>query len=205
MSYSFDKIRRIDSRFLESSVSLNMETKELDMPLTTAQANYIWTNSVGCRYGITTIGAAYAFMDIVGQGQDGNDPLPGNNVIIPWLQNPNAAQFEPRWHDRLWNTCAIIVSFSPAGNVMLVSGAAGSAERYLFDDNNLNRGDGYSFRKCNSLPPGASILANITYGMGTPAPEQGELPAYKDGVNVTDDQVQELYGKIEAMLVTLAP
>ena len=173
------------------------------MPLTQAQAQYIFDNTLGCRYGTTTAGAAYAFMDIVGGGQDGNDPPPPAATVVQWLQNPNAPAFQPRWDQRLWNTCGVIIAWSAAGTVMLVSQAGPTAERYPFNSP-LAQGDGYSFRKNNRLPPNSQILATINYGQGVPAPEEEDLQSPEDTSNVTGPQIQDLVNKIVAVLAKLA-
>ena len=41
------------------------------MPLTPAEANFIAIHKLGCRYGHTIGGAAYGFIDILGDGRDG--------------------------------------------------------------------------------------------------------------------------------------
>lgn len=174
------------------------------MPLTRQQATFIFNQNVGCRYGTDTNGAAYGFMDIEGAGQDGHDPPPSPSTIMAWLRDPNAVQFQPRWDDRLWNTCGVIVSMSPAGTVLLVSKAAPTAERYLFADG-LARGDRYSFRKCNRLPPDAQILATIPYGAAMDAVgTEADAPAPTDAAAVTAGQVQDLFDKIMTNLAKLA-
>ena len=173
------------------------------MPLTQAEAQYIFNNTLGCRYGTTTAGAAYAFMDIVGAGQDGNDPPPPVATVLQWLQNPQAPAFQPRWDARLWNTCGVIIGLSAAGTVILVSQASPTAERYLFGSP-LAQGDGYSFRKNNRLPSNSQILATINYGLGDPAPEEEDPQPPTDTSNVTSEQVQDLYNKIMAALAKLA-
>lgn len=173
------------------------------MPLTTAEANYIFEHTLGCRYGTTTVGAAYGFMDIVGEGADGGPVNVPAQTVLSWITNPNQPQFEPRWDDRLWNTCGLIVAFSPAGTVLLVSKAAPTAERYLFD-NPAARGDRYSFRKCNRLPPDAQILATIQYGQGVAAPEQEALVAASPVAAVDIKTVQKLYDTIFVTLKKLA-
>jgi hypothetical protein len=173
------------------------------MPLTHAEARFIFDNDLGCRYGVTIDGAAYGFMDIVGHGQDGHDPGPTMQEVMRWLSNPNSHEFQPRWDDRLWNTCGVIVSLSPAGTVILVSRAVPTAERYLFADP-LHRGDGYSFRKNNRLPPNAQILATIPYGEGHAAAEREDIGPMPENVQVSKEQVEELCGKVQVALAKLA-
>jgi hypothetical protein len=168
------------------------------MPLTQQEASYIFDQTVGCRYGTTIDGAAYGFMDIVGAGQDGDgshqDPTP--QQVLAWLQNPQAPEFQPRWDQRLYNTCGL----SPAGTVLLVSKAQPTAERYHVQG---GLGDGYTFRKVNRLPPDAQILATIHYGAGDAVPESedaGSGPA----ADVAEGEVDELVGAVMQELGKLA-
>lgn len=168
-----------------------------------AEAKVIFDHDMGCRYGTTTEGAAYAFMDIVGGVEDGHDPIPPTEVILRWLRNPEAPEFEPRWDNRLWNTCGVIVSLMPAGTVLLVSKAAPTAERYRFGST-LSRGDGYSFRKCNRLPQDSQILATIQYGESRVATLPETLGPPPTVLGVSEEQVKELFAKIKAELAKLA-
>ena len=170
------------------------------MPLTPAEANFIAIHKLGCRYGHTIGGAAYGFIDILGDGRDGGNVTPMD--IFRWTVNPDQPAYEPRWHDRLWNTCGTIVGLSGAGNVMLVTLASPTAERYLFPSP-AARGDGYSFRKCNRLPPNAQILANIPYGAGHAAPEQADIVAVANGADVDLKTVEQLYDSILVGIKTL--
>lgn len=170
------------------------------MPLTPAEADFIDTHKLGCRYGQTIDGAAYAFLDIVGTGRDEGQATPMQRFL--WTMNPNQAPYEPRWDDRLWNSCGTILGLSAAGNVMLVTQASPSAERYLFPSP-VARGDGYSFRKCNRLPPHAEILANIPYGAGIALPEQADIVAVADGADVDGNGVERLYDAILSGIRTL--
>ena len=175
------------------------------MPITTAQAHFIFERKLGCRYGTTTAGAAYGFLDIVGGGQSGGpvNPLPA--VMMQWIQTPDATDFEPRWDNRLWNTCGVIVGFSAAGNVMLVTQAAPVAERYRFSAPSA-RGDGFSFRKCNRLPDGSAILATIPYGNArhTPAPEREDYPHLPADAAIDDKVVAKLYAAVSTAIAKLA-
>lgn len=173
------------------------------MPLTQGEARFIFEHTLGCRFGTTTQGAAYAFMDLTGEGQDGQEPPPSQQTVLRWLQNPNALEFEPRWDNRLWNTCGVIVSLSAAGTVILVSKAAPTAERYRFASD-LARGDGYSFRKCNRLPPDSEILAIIPYGQGEIAAEREDMAPSPGGLDVTSTQVKELYDAVMVAIGKLA-
>lgn len=173
------------------------------MPLTTAVADYIFDQTLGCRYGTTTAGAAYGFMDIVGEGQSGGpDPVPPQTVLS-WIQDPNQPEFEPRWDNRLWNTCGKIVDLSPAGTVLLVTKAAPSAERYLFLSD-AARGDRYSFRKCSRLQPDSAIVATIPYGDGVAAVEQEDIVATTSDATIDIKTVQKLYDAINLALKKLA-
>ncbi|WP_267394803.1 MULTISPECIES: hypothetical protein [unclassified Sphingomonas] len=173
------------------------------MPLTPAEASYIFNNNLGLRYGTTTVGAAYGFMDILGDGEDGGDKIPPIREVMSWLTNPNQPRFEPRWHDRLWNSCGLIVALSAAGTVILVSQAAPTAERYRFD-NPAARGDTYSFRKCNRLAPDAQIMARIDYGVGDALPEAEHMPMPDDTAAVDLKTVEQLFDAILATLKKLA-
>lgn len=97
----------------------------------------------------------------------------------------------------------MIVSLSAAGTVILVTRAAPTAERYLFGSD-LARGDGYSFRKTNRLPPNADIVATIQYGNGEAALETEDIRLAPPGPEVTDTLVKELYDKISITLAKLA-
>ena len=57
------------------------------MPLTPAEAAFIDTHKLGCRYGQTIDGAAYAFLDIVGTGRDEGQATPMQRFL--WTMNPN--------------------------------------------------------------------------------------------------------------------
>ncbi|WP_308815247.1 hypothetical protein [Sphingomonas sp. GV3] len=172
------------------------------MPLTPQEALFIFNHTLGCRYGTTIDGAAYGFMDIVGAGADGGDRIVPLPTLRAWLTDPSQPQFEPRWHNRLWNTCGMIVGLSPAGNVMLVTKASPTAERYHFNSP-LARGDGYSFRKCNRLPPNAAILANIAYGVGASVPEAEDITAIDNFDGVDARTVKYLYDTILATIKKL--
>jgi len=173
------------------------------MPLTVAEALFIFNNNVGCRYGTTTTGAAYGFLDIVGAGQDGDgagqDPTPAQ--MLAWLQDPQAAAFQPRWDQRLYNTCRAIVGLSAAGTVLLVSQARPTAERYHVEG---GLGDGYTFRKTNALPPDAQILATIQYGEGAAAAETEDAGFGQAPIKAGDD-VETLVAAIMQSLGKLAP
>lgn len=171
--------------------------------LSKREAEAIFNRDIGCRFGTTTEGAAYAFMDIVGSGEDGHDPPPPMEVVLRWLRDPEAPEFEPRWHDRLWNTCGVIVSLSAAGTVLLVSRAAPTAERYRFHGD-LSRGDGYSFRKCNRLPPDSGILATILYGEGRAETVREAFGPPPTMLEVSEKEVKDLFDKIKAALAKLA-
>jgi len=170
------------------------------MPLTSSEANFVSTHKLGCRYGHTIDGAAYGFLDILGAGRNGGNVGPMD--ILSWTQNPNQLQFEPRWDDRLWNTCGTIIGLSDAGNVMLVTLASPTAERYFFGAPSA-RSDGYSFRKCNRLPPNAAILANIAYGAGNGLPEQEDIAAVDDLTDVDMQVVEQLHTAILATIKKL--
>ncbi len=163
-----------------------------------AEAKFIFDNEVGCRYGTTTAGAAYGFLDIVGAGQDGHgsdqDPTPAQ--ILAWLRDPQADEFQPRWDQRLSNTCRAIVGLSAAGTVILVSRALPTAERYHVEG---GLGDGYTFRKVNRLPPDARILATIQYGDGDAAPET-EDAGFGPAPSTAGDDIEKL---IEAIMQAL--
>jgi hypothetical protein len=130
------------------------------MPLTRKEASYIAMNAVGCRFGTNTNGAAYGFTDLVGEGKDGGKTT--MTEIKAFLLNPD--EFQPRWDNRLWNTCGVILGLADSGTVLLLGRAPPTAERYNFLDTQA-RGDGWSFRKCNQVA-NADILASVDYGHG---------------------------------------
>ncbi|PQQ41998.1 hypothetical protein CE143_05415 [Photorhabdus luminescens] len=173
------------------------------MSLTRIEAQYIYNNNLGCRYGTTTGGAAYAFMDIEGEGKDGGSMIPPNSVVMSWLRDPGQPAYEPRWHNRLWNSCGLIVTLSAAGTVLLVTKAPPTAERYLFD-NEAARGDHYTFRKCNRLSPDSKTVATIHYGGGKREPEDGKIASPVDAALVDTATVGKLYNAILAELKKLA-
>ncbi|MCW7549815.1 hypothetical protein OO184_18220 [Photorhabdus sp. APURE] len=173
------------------------------MPLTHIEAKYISDNNLGCRYGTTTGGAAYAFMDIEGEGKNGGALIPPTSVILGWLRDPNQPAYEPRWHNRLWNSCGLIVSLSAAGTVLLVTKAPPTAERYLFD-NEAARGDHYTFRKCNRISPDSKIVATIHYGGRKGELEDGEIASPVNAALVNIATVEQLYNAILAELKKLA-
>jgi hypothetical protein len=175
----------------------------MSLAITANIAQFIFNNNVGCRYGTTTQGAAYGFMDIVGGGEDGGPILVPPATIIRWLSTPDAAEFEPRWDERLWNTCGIIVGLSSAGTILLVSEAAPTAERYRLHGE-IARGDKYSFRKCNLLPPNAAILATITYGTGQCAAPREALGPPPSTTDPDPAEVEAVYDEIMAALKKLA-
>ncbi|NHB98837.1 hypothetical protein [Photorhabdus stackebrandtii] len=172
------------------------------MPLTSAEAQYIFDNTLGCRYGTTTGGAGYTFMDIEGEGKSGGRLTPPLPVVLDWIRNPNLPAFEPRWHNRLWNSCGVIVGWSTAGTVLLVTNAPAStpAERYRFNNNEAARGDKYSFFKCNSLAPNSTIVATISYGQRKGESEDREIASPVDDIV----PVEQLYNAILAELKKLA-
>jgi hypothetical protein len=180
-----------------------MELDVMADQVTQAVAQAIFDQNIGCRYGTTINGAAYGFMDIAGADEDGGSIIPPMQTVIAWLQNPNAPAFEPRWDNRLWNTCGVIVSLSPAGTVLLVSEATPTAERYKFHSD-LGRGDYYSFRKCNLLPPNSAILATIQYGDGQDATANENFGPPPSTTDPTKEDVAALYEKITVALGKIA-
>jgi hypothetical protein len=169
------------------------------MPLTQQEAVFIMHNALGCRVGTTIDGAAYSFSDIVGNGEEMVQPT--TEQTIAFCQNPNSPQFQPRWDDRLWNTCGVIIGLSTRGTVLLVTLAYPTGERYRFNSA-AARGDRYSFRKTNRLPPDSQVLASIPYDFGG-----GELrreSLLPDGETaaapVTRDQVKALYDAVTTTL-----
>ncbi len=173
------------------------------MSLTRAEAQYISNNNLGCRYGTTTGGAAYAFMDIQGEGQNGGALIPSTQTLLEWLRNPDQPAFEPRWHNRLWNSCGVIVGLSASGTVLLVTKAPPTAERYLFN-NEAARGDKYTFRKCNRLAPDSTTVATISYGQRKGEPEDREIASPVDAALINIVTVEQLYNAILAELKKLA-
>lgn len=162
------------------------------MPLTPAQANSIFTNRLGCRYDDPNNRVGYGFLDIEGYGENGGSITPPMDVIVQWLQNPNHADFEPRWHDRLWNTCGHIIAFHPAGNVLLVTNLNPVYERrpLLYP---IARGDSYTFRQDHLVSPASLTVATIPYG--------GNLA---QGVGVSKESVEQLFNTILETLKKLA-
>jgi len=162
------------------------------MALTPAQANYIFVNRLGCRYDDPNSREGYGFSDIEGAGENGGTPTPPMEVLRDWLLNPNQPAFEPRWHNRLWNTCGHIIAFHPAGNVLLVTQVNASYERrpFLYP---IARGDGYTFRQDHQIPAASVTVATIPYG-GNLTQEAG----------VSQVAVEELFNKIAEELKKLA-
>ena len=170
--------------------------------LSTNEAIFIANNSLGCRAGVDPVNAAYGFMDIVGEGQDGTDPQAPPHTILMWQKNPSAEEFHPRWDFRLWNTCGVIVKHKSAGTVLLVTKATPSAERYRFGVY-PERGDGFSFRKANALS-GSKKLATIHYGQAGPTMGDEGLGPGPTDFEISEEQVQELFDKIRMAIAQVA-
>ena len=155
------------------------------MPLTPAIATLIINEKLGCRYGETAENAAYCFDDIVGEGDRAGIPTPMQ--MLQFMQDPQAAAFQPRWDQRLWNTCCCIASLGQTGGpVILVTKASGAGERYRCTGG-FAQGDGFSFGKCGKLQPDAQILARVVL-----RGEEGE------------EEIQNLYHDLYAALLGLA-
>lgn len=159
------------------------------MPLTQAQALYISRVRLGCRYDAPNNRVGYAFLDIEGDGENGGvQPPPWEN----WLQNPNQPAYEPRWHDRLWNTCGHIIAFNPVGNVLLITKVQPVNERRHFDYPPA-RGDGYTFRRQHLVAVNSETVATIPFG--------GNV---EQEVGVTQQAVEQLYNAVLEQLKKLA-
>lgn len=164
------------------------------MPLTSAQANYILRNKLGCCFNFPNERIAYGFGDIEGDGEHGGTVPPQADVIIAWAQNPNQPPFEPRWHDRLWNTCGFIIAMNGSGVLSLVTQATAVFERRHFDDP-LARGDQFTFRRHHALPGNSVAVGAIPFVV-----DQGTRLG-----NVNRANLVQLYDAVLNELQRLAP
>lgn len=126
---------------------------------TQAMAKAINENNIGCRVGTNIQGAAYALSDICAEGTRPSiiECIKRRNK---WASKPQC--YEPLWSNRLWNTCAFILSLAPAGGtILIVTRAAPTAERYKNSWNPYD--DGYTFAKANKLPQNSETIATFTF------------------------------------------
>lgn len=127
-----------------------------DISINRERGQKVIERNLGLRYGSDVQGAAYDLSDI---GVVDTDTI----AKLNWLKAPT-----PDWNYRLYNTMAKILSLADQGELLLVTKASGSGERYSTTVGDLGSrwepyGDGKTFRKCSRLPSNSEIVARRTY------------------------------------------
>lgn len=112
-------------------------------------AKFVADNEIAVRVGASAEGACYALTDLTGgRDFDSSDLRGWIKALGAWTQDPTAAPGDPRWGDRLWNSCVMMHKHSGGkGTVHFIIGAAPKSDRYLVQKDAA--GDGLTFAKNN--------------------------------------------------------
>jgi hypothetical protein len=109
---------------------------------------HYWDQHFGLRAGTDKKGAAYAMTDLDDLGYTALQ-------IALWVHDPKKLEaLTPLWHERLQNSICKIESLSKDKmNILIVSKAGVSGERYGTSTLPCTSGKHQTFKKTNKLPP----------------------------------------------------
>jgi hypothetical protein len=150
---------------------------------TKATATHISTMEIAVRVGDSPKGACYALTDVTGNGGDFGDAMANFKVVLQWAADPNKVS-NPKWVNRLWNTCAAMHILSEGkGTVWFFHHVLPSAERYHVKRE--AEGDAYTFSKVGAVT-------------------QEKVLKEAKPIDMTGMSIQELYNAVFDELARLA-
>jgi hypothetical protein len=116
---------------------------------TATTARFVEANEVAIRVGASAEGACYALTDLTGGHDFDSHDLKGwVKALTDWVADPSAQPGNPRWVDRLWNSCAVMHDLSGGtGTIHFIRHATPKSDRYRVRHDAA--GDGLTFAKSN--------------------------------------------------------